>query len=96
MSRFKRLTTADLDRLTRGELLDRVEVEQQYWFRKLDRRPVSDADQAGYRKFQAIVRQAINPVDAVRAAKDLVTNGHGWSADYWDEIPGSTQGAQKP
>jgi hypothetical protein len=87
MGRFKRLTRADLGVLTRGELLDRVEVEQQYWFRKLAREGETPENHAAYEEFRAIMHAAFDPAAAVQAALTLVTNGHGWSADYWDEVP---------
>lgn len=43
MSRFKRLTDAEARTLTRRELLDRIEAEQQYWFRKKTRTAEEDA-----------------------------------------------------
>jgi hypothetical protein len=87
MVRFKRLVRDDLKRLTRGELLDRLEREQQYWFRKLDREGETPENHKAYEEFRAIMHAALNPAEAVAAALDLVTNGHGWSATYWDELP---------
>jgi hypothetical protein len=50
MSRFKRLTDAEARTLTRRELLDRIEAEQKYWFRKKTRQPASKLPTAACRR----------------------------------------------
>lgn len=87
MTRFVRLVKDDLTRLTRGELLDRVETEQQYWFRKLDREGETPENHAAYEEFRAIMHAAINPAEAVADTLRLLTAGPA-AATYWDEIPG--------
>ena len=65
MARFKRLTDAEARSLTRAELLDRVEAEQAYWFRKNN---MSDADQDAEREFRRIWHACLSLADAIQAA----------------------------
>lgn len=65
VARFERLTWADLNRLTRGELLDRVEAENAYWNRKAAR-GMSAEDVAAHREFGAIMHAALgSPAAAI-------------------------------
>ena len=78
MARFKRLTDAEARSLTRAELLDRVEAEQAYWFRKNN---MSDADQDAEREFRRIWHACLSLADAIQAAMDTV---QGRRSDYWE------------
>ena len=68
MARFKRLTDAEARTLTRAELLDRLEAEQAYWFRKKIR---TDEDQAASREFSRILLAHVDPAAAIQAARDV-------------------------
>jgi hypothetical protein len=69
--------------MTRGELLERVGVEQQWWFRQIDsgRRGVNDE---GYREFRRIMH-LIDVGKAVSEALRVVKDEPGPS--YWDQRP---------
>jgi len=82
MTRFKRLTDAEARSLTRAELLDRLEAEQAYWFRKKIR---TDEDQAASREFSRILFTYLSPAGAIQAAMDTL---EGRGSDYWDIRPG--------
>jgi hypothetical protein len=79
---FKRLTDTEAGTLTRAELLDRVEAEQAYWFRK---RNMTSADREAEREFSRIMHAYLSPEAAVRAALDTV---RGYRSDYWETRPG--------
>lgn len=53
MSRFKRLSDTEARTLTRRELLDRIEAEQAYWFRK--KKSMTPEDDAAFREFTRIM-----------------------------------------
>lgn len=81
---FKRLTEADLSKLTRDELLDRFEEENAYWDRKC-RRALSEADAAAHREFGRLLHTAIDPG---KAMDDLAAYLRGDSRpDYWQQRP---------
>lgn len=63
MARFQRLTIEEARNLARAELLDRLEVEQRYWHRRLNRKEIAWEDE-GYQKFRQIMR-LIDPAEAV-------------------------------
>jgi hypothetical protein len=66
MARFVRLTRADLARLTRAELLDRIEAEQQYWHRKQDRGKFTAEDRTAFAEFREIMHAACEPAAAIQ------------------------------
>ncbi|BDT39488.1 hypothetical protein [Streptomyces yaizuensis] len=88
MPAFKRLTAADLDRLTRAELLDRIEKEGAYWDRKVARGMTAD-DAAAYQEFSRILHAALNPGAMIQHATRFV-QGHGDNG-YWAQKPGSRE-----
>ena len=67
MSRFKRLTDAEARTLTRRELLDRIEAEQAYWFRKKKRTAEEDA---AFREFTRIMYAYLSPASVADAMQD--------------------------
>lgn len=83
MSRFKRLTDAEARTLTRAELLDRIEAEQAYWFRKKAR---TAEDDAAFREFTRIMHAYLDPAAAMQ---DTIDHIEGRSAGgYWETRPG--------
>jgi hypothetical protein len=78
MSRFKRLTDAEARSLTRAELLDRVEAEQAYWFRK---RHMSADDRDAEREFSRIMHAYLSPAAAIQDVTDYI-EGRG-PGNYW-------------
>lgn len=91
MPRFKRLTWADLDNLTRDELLPRLEAEQEYWARKAAC-GMSEADRKARKEFSDMLRKVLNPSEVA----DSMAETAAWlkgerSADtsFWDEKPGA-------
>jgi hypothetical protein len=86
MSRFKRLTDAEARTLTRRELLDRVEAEQAYWFRKRTR---TAGDDAAFREFTRIMYAYLSPASVAEAIQDTIDYIEGRSpGSYWDTRPG--------
>jgi len=85
MPAFKRLKRSDLDVLTRAELQDRIEVEQQYWERKC-RRGLSEADAAAHREFGVILHAALDPAASLAHVQHYLETGV--DNGYWDEKPG--------
>ena len=69
MSRFKRLTDAEARTLTRRELLDRIEAEQAYWFRKKKRTAEEDA---AFREFTRIMYAYLSPASVADAMQDTI------------------------
>ncbi|MFE7268540.1 hypothetical protein ACFU9B_42325 [Streptomyces sp. NPDC057592] len=86
MPAFKRVTREDLTRLTRAELLRRMEAESAYWDRKC-KRGLSEMDVATLLEFGAIMRAAFNPVEALDHAIQSVEGRE--DSGYWDEKPGN-------
>ena len=82
MSRFRRLTDAEARTLTRRELLDRIEAEQAYWFRKKARTP---GDDAAFREFTRIMYACLSPASIAEAMQDTIDyiEGRG-PGRYWD------------
>lgn len=86
MARFKRLTDAEARTLTRRELLDRIEAEQQYWFRKKTR---TDEDDAAFREFTRIMYAYLGPDSVAEAMQDTIDHIEGRSpGGWWDARPG--------
>jgi hypothetical protein len=90
MARFQRLTLADLDTLTRDQLLERLTAEQKYWARK-ERGVMTEADQQARAEFTAILSAAIDP----KGLGDSMAEDAAWlrgdrttASSYWNEIPG--------
>lgn len=83
MPRFKRLTAAEARTLTRHQLLDRIESEQQYWERKKTR---SSADDEAAREFRRIMYACLNPAEALDDALAYL-NGQRVGPSYWDQRP---------
>lgn len=73
MARFRRLTDTEARQLSRSELLDRIEAEQEYWHRK--RHSMTDADRAAEREFRRIWYALAGP-DAVL----------GWMQELTDKL----------
>lgn len=90
MTRFQRLTWNDLDNCTRGELLPRLEAEQEYWQRK-EQRGLSQADQQARREFTEILFTVIDPAGLASSMAESVAWLKGERAtgsSYFDEKPG--------
>lgn len=85
MPAFKRLQRSDLDVLTRAELQDRIEVEQQYWNRKC-RRGLNEADSAAHQEFGVILHAALDVSASLAHAQVYLETGV--DNGYWDEKPG--------
>jgi hypothetical protein len=86
VSRFKRLTDAEARALTRRELLDRIEAEQRYWFRKKARTPEDDA---AFREFTRIMYAYLSPASIADAMQDTIDYIEGRSPGrYWETRPG--------
>lgn len=86
MSKFKRLTDAEARTLTRRELLDRIEAEQAYWFRKKNR---TADDDAAFREFTRIMYAYLSPASVAEAMQDTIDYIEGRSPGrYWDTRPG--------
>lgn len=88
MPAFKRLVRADLDKLTRAELQDRVMAESDYWDRKC-RRGLSAADASAYQEFSEILHAAIDPGASIDHAMQYIETGV--DNGYWDSKPGQPQ-----
>jgi hypothetical protein len=84
MARFKRLTDAEARTLTRSEILDRVEAEQQYWIRK-HRRGMTEEDVTAEREFNRIMYAYLDPMAGLDALRDTL---EGRRSDYWESRPG--------
>jgi hypothetical protein len=82
MARFKRLTDAEARHLSRRELLDRVEREQAYWYRK---HRMSDADRQAEREFHRIMHAYLDPAAAIQDTLAWL-EGRG-AGGYWDTRP---------
>lgn len=87
MSKFKRLTDAEARTLTRRELLDRIEAEQAYWFRKKNR---TADDDAAFREFTRIMYAYLSPASVAEAMQDTIDyiEGRPGAGGYWDRRPG--------
>ncbi len=88
MPAFKRLKRSDLDILTRAELQDRIEAENDYWDRKC-RRGLSEADAAAHQEFSVILHAALDPAASIAHAKEYLETGV--DNGYWDEKPGQSE-----
>jgi hypothetical protein len=87
MSRFKRLTDTEARTLTRRELLDRIEAEQAYWFRK--KKTMTPEDDAAFREFTRIMHAYLSPASVAEAIQDTIDYIEGRSpGGYWDTRPG--------
>lgn len=62
MADFKHVTWDDLDCLTRGELLDRLEAEQEYWARQAHG-GFNEADRPAREEFNRILLAACAQAD---------------------------------
>jgi hypothetical protein len=80
---FKRLTEADLSALSRSDLQDRIEAEQAYWHRRMDRGQMRPGDDEAYQAFTRILYEGINPGAAMDHLKDYL-EGNG-DDGYWDK-----------
>lgn len=91
MPRFKRLTYDEAQQLTRGDLLERLTAESEYWRRKAEQGRMSAADWDAHREFSRIMR-LIDPhaaaVDALRAVRGEP------GASYWDSRPQDDAGPE--
>jgi hypothetical protein len=85
VAQFKPLTVAEANTLTRGQLLDRIEVEQEYWHRKAWHR-MSEADQAAEQEFGRIMHAALDPGAGLSDLLDYL-NGKPGAGRYFDERP---------
>lgn len=85
MGRFKRLTAVEANTLTRSQLLDRIEVEQEYWHRKPWHR-MSEAERAAEREFNRIMHAALDP-GAGLADTLAYLKGEPGAGRYFDERP---------
>ena len=74
MSRFKRLTDAEGRTLTRRELLDRIEAEQAYWFRKKTR---TAEDEEAFCEFTRIMYAYLSPASIAEAMQDTIDHIEG-------------------
>ena len=82
MSRFQRLADAEARTLTRAELLDRIEAEQNYWAHKRGR---TAENLAAEREFSQILHTYLPLADALQAARDVL---EGRESTYWETRPG--------
>lgn len=92
MARFARLTRADLDTLTRQELLDRLEAEQNYWARK-EKRGLSTSDQQARREFTDLVFAVLNTdgvANSIREDAAWLKGERNNASTYWSEVPGQS------
>ncbi|GAA3097819.1 hypothetical protein [Streptosporangium carneum] len=82
MPRFERLTIEEARTLSRDQLLDRIEVEQRYWYRLMDSGTLRVGEDEAYRTFTRIMHAAI---DSGRAVSDTLAllNGECVSEEYW-------------
>jgi hypothetical protein len=82
MPRFKRLTIEEARTLNREQLLDRIEIEQKYWYRLIERSQIRPGDDEAYKVFTQIMHAAIDPG---RAASDTLAliEGEPVNKDYW-------------
>ena len=77
------LTEAEALTLTRGEILDRLVAESDWW----TAHPVkTDADRQAYATFSRILHSSIDPAAAIQDAMDHV-QGQG-AGSYWETRPG--------
>lgn len=85
MARFRRLTVDEARAMTRAELLDRLEIEQQYWHRKMDQHRMSPEDWEAHEVFTA----CLHLIDPVTAVSDTLAwlKGEG-AGRYMDTRPG--------
>lgn len=82
-STFQHLTYDEAQQMTRGELLERVVAEQQWWFRRMDAGRARFDDE-GYREFCRIMH-LLDPGEALADALRVVKGLPGPS--YWDQRP---------
>jgi hypothetical protein len=61
MARFERLTIEEARTLSREELLPRVEAEQQYWYRRMNRMEIRVGDDEAFKTFTRIMHVLIDP-----------------------------------
>lgn len=88
MARFKRLTEAEAETLTRSQILDRIEAEQQYWFRK-HARGMSGEDEAAEKEFVRLLHKYAGPEVISAGLKDAKDYLEGRSTGgFWDQRPG--------
>lgn len=83
MSRMKHLTYNEALAMTRGELLERVDTEQQWWFRQMDSGRIGWSDE-GYKEFRRIMH-LLDPGEALADTRRLLEGMPGPS--YWDQRP---------
>lgn len=83
MAVFKRLTYDEALTFTRGELLDRLMVESDYWTRKVHKGRMTEADWDAHREFGRILR-LIDVGEALAEARRVVSGEKG---SYWAERP---------
>jgi hypothetical protein len=90
-ARPARLTEAEARTLTRGEILDRLEAESEWW---TAHRPRTDADHKAYATFARILNSSIDPAAAIQDTLDYV-QGRG-TGSYWATRPaGPASGAAR-
>lgn len=51
--------------MTRSDLVDRLEVEQKYWHRKMNQHRMTAADWTAYREVYTVCLHMIDPAEAV-------------------------------
>jgi hypothetical protein len=86
MPSFKRLRYDDALNMTRGELLNRVMIEQPWWFQQIDAGRCG-WDDAGFQEFRRIMH-LLDPGEAIAEALRVVKGEPGTS--YWDQRPAAT------
>lgn len=97
MARFQRLTRDDLSKLTRNELVDRLEVEQQYWARK-EKRGLNEADTQARRLFSDLVFAVLDPdgfAQSMRETTEWLKGERPNDSTFWTEKPGLTASAER-
>lgn len=89
MPKFQRLTWGDLDKLTRNQLLPRLEAEQEYWARK-QQRGMSPEDDAARAEFGRMLLAAIDPAGLAQEMGDTAAwlRGEGSAPTWFNEKPG--------
>lgn len=90
MAEFDHVTWDDLNHLTREELLDRLEAEQEYWARQ-EMGGFTDAHRARREEFSRILRAVCDPAELAEAVGHTaawVAGEGSTDTSYWDQMPG--------
>ncbi|MEB3370963.1 hypothetical protein [Saccharopolyspora mangrovi] len=89
MAEFEHVTWDDLNRLTRGELLDRLEAEREHWARQ-EHGGFTEADRPAREEFNRILLTACAPADATGETATWLARGRP-NGHRWNQGPGHHQ-----